>query len=388
MGNEENSLFETYKDKSNSLQRTVLIFLGIAFFFFFMILIPYYSLKVNTHKLSNIYGILNKTLDDILYTANALSNQYNENLEQNLNLTQGVNMYGKQLQNLSIKDAALKKITYQSCDIHVPRSPPWIKCNSDIRIEELQGQLNATIKLNSTTVRQIQDAINRQTKLIEESKSFLDLNKISHIKAVLGNLTSGRSVQILYGLQPTVINLTQGVNKQISNLLTQMNALSDRFKSLDTPWGMSVPVNFNEMLAVFPLALSIVFCYVAMTLRDTIRLRRVLAAKDSGNENVEKYISNSPLWIDPKPSDTKDKEGRILHAFIAWRVLAIPALLFIGSIIMISSIWFWMSIEGDKFPAFVAATEFNKLIYSILYGIGGMLFGFSYALIIKEVRKN
>ena len=90
MGNEENSLFETYKDKSNSLQRTVLIFLGIAFFFFFMILIPCYSLKVDTHKLSNIYGILNKTLDDILYTANALSNQYNENLEQNLNLTQGV----------------------------------------------------------------------------------------------------------------------------------------------------------------------------------------------------------------------------------------------------------------------------------------------------------
>jgi hypothetical protein len=265
MGNEENSLFETYKDKSNSLQRTVLIFLGIAFFFFFMILIPYYSLKVDTHKLSNIYMILNKTLDDILYTANALSNQYNENLEQNLNLTQGVNMYGKQLQNLSIKDDALKKITYRSCDIHVPRSPPWIKCNSDIRIEELQGQLNATIKLNSTTVRQIQDAINRQTKLIEESKSFLDLNKISLIKAVLGNLTSGRSVQILYGLQPTVINLTQGVNKQISNLLTQMNALSDRFKSLDTPWGLSVPVSFNEMLAVFPLALSIVFCYVAMT---------------------------------------------------------------------------------------------------------------------------
>ena len=77
-----------------------------------------------------------------------------------------------------------------------------------------------------------------------------------------------------------------------------------------------------------------------------------------------------------------------MHVFIAWTVLAIPALLFIGSIIMISSIWFWMSIRGDKFPAFVAATEFNKLIYSILYGIGGMLFGFSYALIIKEVRKN
>ena len=263
------------------------------------------------------------------------------------------------------------------------RSQAWIICNSDIKIEQLQGQLKATIKLNDTAISRIQDAINRQSKLLEESKSFLDINKIARIKSILENLTSEGSVQNLYGQQPTVINLTQGVNKQISNLLTQMNDLSDRYRSLDTPFGGAIPVGFNEMLAVFPLALSIVFCYVAMTLRDTIRLRRVLSAQGIA-ENIRNYISNSPLWIDPKPSPGS---GKILHSIIAWTVLAIPFLLFIGSIIIISFILFWMPIGGDKFPVFVAAAEFNKLSYSTFYVIGGILFGFSYSLIIKEVRK-
>ena len=91
MSNQESLLFESYKDKANSLQRTIIIFLGIAFFFFFMILIPYYSLKVDTYRLSIIYGLLNNTLQDISYSASAILNQYFENLEQNRNLTQDIN---------------------------------------------------------------------------------------------------------------------------------------------------------------------------------------------------------------------------------------------------------------------------------------------------------
>jgi hypothetical protein len=187
--------------------------------------------------------------------------------------------------------------------------------------------------------------------------------------------------QILYGLQPTVNNLTQGVNNQIGNLLTQMNTLSDKFKSLDTPLGGSIPVSFNVLLAVFPLALSIVFCYLAMTLRDTIRLRRVL--ETGTNQNAKDFVSESPLWIDPKPPKNSINDYK-LHTLAAWIVLAVPALLFVGSLIIISSIWFWMPITADKFPPFAAASEFNELIYRILYVLSGILFGFSYAMIIKK----
>ena len=386
MTNGEEKLFDTYKDKSNSLQRLIIIFLGVAFFFFFMILIPYLSLKADTYKLYNIYGLLNKTLDDIKVAAGALSILYYENMEQNRNLTEGIDMYGKQLQNQSINDNDLRKITYRSCDIHIKRSQPWIKCNSDIRIEELRGQLNATVKLDNTALGRIKEAINNQIKLTQESQGFLDINKIVSIKTVLENLTSREPVRQLYGLQPSIINLTQAVNKQISILLTQTNALSEKFKSLDTPLGGNIPVGFNELLAVFPLAMSIVFCYVALMLRDTIRLRRVLVEKS--NVPVKDYISKSPLWVDPKLSDNTDKEGRILHSVLAWIVLAIPAVLFIGSVIMIYFIWSWVTVVDNKFPAFVAAEEFNKLVYGMLYGIGAIVLVLSYALIIKEVRKN
>ena len=66
----------------------------------------------------------------------------------------------------------------------------WIICNSDIKIEQLQGQLKTEIKLNDTAAKQIQNAIGRQTKLLVESKSFLDTGKIGRIKNILENLTS------------------------------------------------------------------------------------------------------------------------------------------------------------------------------------------------------
>jgi len=235
-------------------------------------------------------------------------------------------------------------------------------------------------------MRHINDAISRQIQLTRESKNFLDINKINSIKAGLENLTSGRSFQILYGFQrlyPTVNNLTQDVNTQISNLFIQMNALSEKFKSLNTPLGGNIPVSFNEMLAIFPLALSIVFCYFSLMLRDTIRLGRVIANNNPlVDSQIKDYIAVSPLWIDPKRSGKE-----ILRVVLAWTVLAIPTLLFIASVAMISSIWSWMSIESDRFPAFSAAVEFNMLIYAILYIIGGIFLGFSYALIVREVMK-
>jgi hypothetical protein len=382
MANSDDALFDTYKDKSNSLQRLIIIFLGVAFFFFFMILIPFYSLKADTHTLFNIFGLLNKTKEDIKYASDALTNQDSknlENLEQNRNLTNGMDIYGYQLLNQSINGNNLTKITSRICDVYVKRSHDWIECNSNIRLAELQGPLNATIKLNNTTIRHINEAISRQIQLIEVSKNFLDTNKIRTIEVVLENLTSGKSAKILYGLRPTVTNLTQGVNKQISNLLIQMNALSERFKSLDTPLGGNIPVSFNEMLAIFPLALSIVFCYFSLMLRDTIRLRRVIA-NTPVDPKIKDYISVSPLWIDPKRSGKE-----ILHVVLAWTVLAIPTLLYIASVTMISSIWSWMSIESDRFPAFLAAVDFNKLIYGILYIIGGIFLVLSYALIVREV---
>ena len=52
--NEENPNFESFKDKSNQVQRVMVIFLGVALFFFFMILLPYFSLRVDNYHFSNL----------------------------------------------------------------------------------------------------------------------------------------------------------------------------------------------------------------------------------------------------------------------------------------------------------------------------------------------
>ena len=47
--------------------------------------------------------------------------QYKKNILQSINLTEAVDAYGKELQNLSKSDDDLKKITYRTCDSHVMR---------------------------------------------------------------------------------------------------------------------------------------------------------------------------------------------------------------------------------------------------------------------------
>jgi hypothetical protein len=79
------------------------------------------------------------------------------------------------------------------------------------------------------------------------------------------------------------------------------------------------------MVAIFPIALAIVFCYLAKILRDTIRLRRNLEV--NGTKNVKQYLSNYPLWIDPgqvsgNVSLTKIRSKK-LHPIMAWTVVAI-----------------------------------------------------------------
>ncbi len=55
-------------------------------------------------------------------------------------------------------------------------------------------------------------------------------------------------------------------------------------------------------------------------------------------------------------------------------VLALPFMLFIISIGLILYTWYSIPVKGDKFPAFVAAIEFNKFAYDIIYGISLVLF--------------
>ena len=67
MANEQNSIFQSFKDKSNQAQRVLVIFLGASFFFFFMILLPYFSLRVDSYNLSNLHDLSDTIFQNVNY---------------------------------------------------------------------------------------------------------------------------------------------------------------------------------------------------------------------------------------------------------------------------------------------------------------------------------
>ena len=183
----EDPLFQTYRDKSDSLQRSIIIFLGIAFFFFFMVLMPHYSLKVDEYKVSNLYELLNKTKDDIRYVGQAVSNQQKQ---QYSNLNQQINNYLSQITNPVLDNKTLRTLEDPRCKGLLFRSSNWINCNFNIKNENVQGTLHATVRFNDTTTKRIQLPIATQIELIDKSDGFLATGKLLSLRDTLENLSS------------------------------------------------------------------------------------------------------------------------------------------------------------------------------------------------------
>jgi hypothetical protein len=180
-------------------------------------------------------------------------------------------------------------------------------------------------------------------------------------------------------LRNAASKLDQDVKSQGLIVLNHTDALLKRFDVLDLPLVGKIPMGFN----VFPIALAIVYLFFITIVRDTIRLRKMLEKKPS-DSNVNEYLLSVPVWLDPRRP--KCQNGQTLHLVIAWTVLAVPAILFIVSTVLILYVWHQMYMSDDKFPPFMAAPDLNKFLYHILYGISSLIFIVAYVALIKEVK--
>ena len=191
-------------------------------------------------------------------------------------------------------------------------------------------------------------------------------------------------------------NMSAPIDSQLKNDLSDQNKILkdntriflSRFNATEFPIVGKIPISFNDLVAVFPLALAVSFFYFIAILRDSIRLRKILEknSKNSKNDDIQQYLSNVPFWIDP--TRPKRQVGQRLSLFMSWIVLALPGILFIISVSMILYIWDTMLIKNDIFPPFTAALDLNKFIYQILYGISSIILIISYLVLIKEVRTS
>lgn len=397
--NEQNPTFESFNDKSNQLQRVTLIFLGATFFFFFMILLPYFSFKVDSHHLSILHDLSDRIIGNITYirekiiTAPVLPPSVRH--IGNMDLTDSA--YYEILNNNKTNVQMLSGITSTSC---TPKSSGfllWLSCNLN-NFHELPPKNLPGFQLNFTETKDFINRINNtialHDTLLRESKN-IQMNVSNYVdsrvklKNLNGYLNSNR-MSSNYTLIPSVLGLSvlglsDTLKTQDKILSYNTNVFLNRFNASELPIIGRVPIGVNDIVDVFPIALAISFFYFIAILRDTIRLRRVLE-KDSETkkDDIGKYLSSAPLWIDPKRP--KCQTGQTLHLIMSWIVLALPGALFIASVSLILYMWDYMYIRNDAFPPFAAALNLNEYIYHILYGISSGIFIIAYIVLLKEVK--
>jgi hypothetical protein len=386
MKDEYDIILESFKDKSNSLQRSILILLGASLFFFFMILIPYFSLKYDSYRISKIQDLIDKTNSDIQFIKKSFINLYKS--DKSLEIDDKLNKYYNDLKTKQQNATFISQDTFPSCKALPVGSNEWIRCNASKKSDELQGQINKPVILNSSQTKKLSDAIDNQNGLISLARNFVDTDQFTKFK---NNLTefkdklANRSFSINIDFLVRTYLTSQAVLTQNSVISNQTNTLLSHFNPLELPIVGKIPMEFDELVAIFPISLAVVFAFCTTLLRDTMHLRKLLedtSVKESKKKhNIKPYFNTiAPIWVEPK----RDKQDSIP----SWIVLLTPAILFCASVWIIHSIWDEMSIENDKFPPFTAASDLNKLYYKILYGVSAAIFVYCYWRIIKELRTN
>jgi hypothetical protein len=420
MSDKDDFVLESYKDKSNSVKNITIIFLGVALFFFFMVLIPYYSLRLDGHRISEIDGLLAQARDNIssvnqsliqqqaknattiynsLFLSNPIPKQYEKYESIRTQYFKAVNstaIYASQLNNAAqIKDpntrnSTLQQLTYKDCKGKV-MSPDWFSCNLNHKDRELKesvrfpSSLIAFAPLNNTIEAALNKAIDLQDKLIEDSKNFqLNTSNFVMVKNALKKLNDPKNLSIPLNnskyLEDIIHNVKTKnfINITISKVLAPLDTVvseinnrtgdfEKRFDQFEAPVVGKIPVGFNEMIAIFPISVAIVFVYLTATLRDLILLKR---------KCTKIKVSDAAIWIDPdRPESGWPK---VLHAALAWTVLIIPLALFISSWYLIFQIWDYVPVANAKFPVFTGAPDFNKSLYMWLYVLGVISFILSY----------
>jgi hypothetical protein len=383
MKDEYDTAFERFTDKSNSLQRSILILIGASLFFFFIILIPYYSLKSESYHLSKIHDLIDKTNSDIQFLKRSFIDLYKK--DNSLEIDNKLNKYYSDL-----KTNSSNVNTYRNCDALRPGSDEWIKCNASFKSKELQNQINKKVVLDSDQKKKLYDAIGNQVNLTSEARNIIDTSQFEKFKKDLIAFNSSLANGSIYSNVDFLFRTylaSQTVLTQDSIISNQTKTLLSNFNPAELPIVGKIPMGFNELVAIFPIALAVVFAFCTTLLRDTMHLRKLLediSTKDS-NKNSKKegkvyFNTIAPVWIEPKRPKT--------DSIPSWIVLLTPAILFCASLWIMHLIWDEMPIKNDKFPPFMAASDLNKFYYKILYVVSAAIFGYCYWRIIRELRTN
>jgi hypothetical protein len=382
--------------------RIFFIIIGICLFFFFLVLIPFFSLRLDSKSIEEINAEFNATnmitsLDryinesrdlELTYrsipavqndTSNLLlmySNQLNKImfLHNNANVT-----VDNPLMQTSLADIQL----YPECINQTLATDKWSKCNYDHKASEENNKKQSDIKREIKRVQDLNSEINdtkyvilSMTKpLLKKIKAdnpivpFIKINSVLIIDSSLKDLivkmrNTTQSIDNIISLH-TDKNLTNGVKiselkdetQRIRNGLEERNTeinnklskIAGMFENFVTPVG-TIPIGFQELVALFPFIISILFLFFAYSLFEGMKSKQIADKNDS-------FVVS--LLFNPHKSIKSQK--------LQIALLLIPIFIFVGSFVVTMLIDFiYDEPSSDSDDPFRAAVDLNKSIYVVM----------------------
>lgn len=344
-----------YTDYSKNFQKIFAILLVFGLFFLLTAVFPYFSniyeQKEKQRKIDNYTEAIqnyNLTISDL--EKNKIPHFTKVIKEVNKNIT---NTNSTINENIIIVNKLLERV-----------GKSVNQSNNISDVKELNDMLQSTTEFARDATMRIRNIyLNTLNTQLEKYKGY----NASLYEQLNSNLTTKQMLEI--DRNNTIMS------KQ--NDTARLQNLTDQWNEINSPLG-SVPIDFTNLVAIFPISLIGGFLVCKSLLSNLIHLRRSLAP--IYDEQSKKFGTNkghvnivAPLWIDHK-DPVKKKAMR-------FSVLLLPFGIFLVCIFMISYSW-----ENAPNPPFISSSELSKNIY---YGIYTLSFGFfiySYICIIKEAR--
>jgi hypothetical protein len=439
--NKLSEIFDIYKAKANDLQKAFIILIGFGLFFFFMILLPYFSLKYDAMNLSQIEW-LTGNISRIISSVDSVVNEsqtMTSNLQSYVNTRDKYNVdvqnYNSQvnriqylIENLSmtVANPVIQNLVqdldiFPNCKKYSFGTDDWRKCNVDSKLNSttkpLTDAFNAQFKLINASKDKIEQEIRETMGLMRnidvQIKRPLDISSYdtivdnyhiisTNINSTFKNVTSSLlpviEEKIVYTLPVLDLSRLKQIRVNLDQLVTEIELrgtainegiqkLASRFDQFESPLG-KIPLGFSEAIAVFPLLIAIGFFIYSYLLLQMIGLRKELEARYPANDpvlklKVDRYVSFlAPIWFDP--SEKRKQFPQLL-------ILFIPLLLFLACFFMVIDILFLFDDPHSRSDdVFAAATTINKWIFIVLDGSGFVLIVYSYIklLLIDNVPKK
>jgi len=239
-----NEIQKTFENRSSDLQRSFIILVGVGLFFFFLLLLPYYSLKLESERLSRSDWLLDDTsvviglLNDIINQSTSIEEQSNHFNIEHAKVKEDVETYAASLNKIhyllnrtgiAITDAGIQRLIEQiplnpACDPLAPISREWVDCNLQVK----NNQSAFTIKnLYSSTFSAISPIQSQLVSDAEQVEGLIgNIRKQLSAESTSANQESNSTLTLL-SIQPPIDQIATdlGPTPYLSNVTNELRNL-------------------------------------------------------------------------------------------------------------------------------------------------------------------